>query len=52
MYIIKNKRNKKDYWSNFLGWTEYREEATVFDEEEIKRVCLPIDGKWVKKHRR
>jgi len=48
MYIIKNKFNK-DYWNNFLGWTEFRTEATTFSEEEKRGLFLPIDGKWVKK---
>ena len=39
----------KDYWSNDLGWTEYKSLATKFNYLETKLFrYLPFGGKWIK----
>jgi len=46
-YIIKNTNIfTRDYWNNYLGWTEYRKLATRFTKSEKEKYNLPIGGKW------
>jgi hypothetical protein len=34
------------FWSNEHGWTALLDEATVYEEEWIRKVNLPLDGIW------
>lgn len=45
-YIIVNKSNPDEYWSNELGWVE-NEDYDVFTEKDTKSISLPTGGKWL-----
>lgn len=45
-YIIRN--SQQDYWSNILGWTEYRKEASKFTTAQMQTCPLPLDAIWEK----
>lgn len=49
-WIIQSKTEKGDdglplYWSNADGWVD-EEFASIFSDDEKKRLNLPIDGEW------
>lgn len=44
MFIIRNKTNSIEFWSNKLGWVNV-EDATCFDTRD--GLNLPIDGEWL-----
>ncbi len=35
-----------EYWSNTLGWVEFKEDATLFTDEETQTLHLPAGGHW------
>jgi hypothetical protein len=35
------------WWNYINGWTEFVGSATIYTEEESKRLPLPIEGSWV-----
>jgi hypothetical protein len=43
-YVIKQ-INDNLYWSIEDGWTD--QDGTIFSEEEMRTLRLPIDGKWM-----
>lgn len=34
------------YWSNDMGWVNLSG-ATIFSEEEVRTLRLPMDGEWI-----
>lgn len=49
-FIIRNTSDQDLFWNNEFGWAD-RKSATVFDSHERQRLCLPMDGKWIKRDR-
>lgn len=46
-YIIRNKDNHEEYWTNDDGWVEYSSNADEWSEDEKMLYSLPADGEWV-----
>jgi hypothetical protein len=45
-FVIKNK--KEGFWSNKLGWVEFKKNASRFTEKETKAfVFIPQGGEWM-----
>ncbi len=38
--------NHGEYWSNTCGWVEFKEDATLFTDEETNTLNLPDGGHW------
>lgn len=34
------------YWSNEFGWVGFKEQATLFTDEETQKLHLPDGGRW------
>ena len=40
------RNDDQDYWSNQIGWVWDKDSATMFADEEIQLLNLPIGGHW------
>ena len=45
-YYVIQRIGTTDFWSNNAGWTSLNE-ATVFIEQEVQKLNVPLDGIWV-----
>ena len=45
-YLIGSTESEGDWWSNANGWVSFAT-ATPFTSEDLRKVNLPIGGKWV-----
>lgn len=48
-FVIQSQSDNNLYWSNEDGWIEFGilENATIFTEDEMDNLPLPMDGQWV-----
>lgn len=42
MKVLIQSKDRKDFWSNEFGWTEFIRDATVFDDSELSQETMPI----------
>lgn len=51
MFIIINKKDASLVWVHNTGWVEDVPEGngqpTIYDQEDIKWMRLPVDGEWL-----
>lgn len=40
------KNTDGDFWSNDMGWVDFKGDATAFTDEETQTLDLPLDGHW------
>jgi len=52
-YVIRNKDNHDEFWSNEFGWVEschvlaWPSDIDLFSEDEKMQYNLPVGGEWV-----
>lgn len=46
MFVVINKDNQHEFWSNEFGWTDF-EEADYFTEDEKQDYNAPLGGEWI-----
>lgn len=46
MYVINNRSDSSQWWSNEFGWVDL-DSADLFSIDEQRHLHLPMDGYWV-----